>query len=55
MFGSQVPKINVRGQTKIKTSTGACLSIIIGTLTISFGLVKLEHLVTRKNPLINNF
>lgn len=53
MFGERVPEINIRGQTTIKTSVGACVTITIIALTISFGLVKLEHLVQRKNPTIN--
>ena len=53
MFGYRVPEINVRGQTKVKTSMGACVSITIAALTIAFGLVKLDHLVQFKNPVIN--
>ena len=55
MFGKKVPQINIRGQTVIKSSIGACLSIITVALTFSFGLLKLEHLVLSKNPLINTY
>lgn len=45
MFGEQVPEINVRGETKIKSSIGAWCTLTIIALTIAFGIVKLEHLV----------
>ena len=53
MFGKRVPEINIQGQSEINTSFGAFVTITIIALTISFGLVKLEHLLQRKNPVIN--
>lgn len=50
MFGAKIQTFNMRGRTKINTSCGACVSIMIFILTLIFALVKLEHLVERKNP-----
>ena len=52
MFGAAVPGINMRGKTELNTSCGAIISMLIIILTLSFGLLKLEHLMERKNPLI---
>ena len=41
------------GRTEVRTKSGAILTIIILSLTLVFGLVKLQHLLVRKNPLIN--
>ena len=49
-FGDPIPSFNLRGETEVKTSIGACLSIIVSICTLAFSLIKLEHLVTRKNP-----
>ena len=52
MFGAPVPNINVRGRVEVKTSFGACISMVIFTVTLIFALLKLEHLYQRKNPSI---
>ena len=52
-FGSCVPTFNIAGQSKVKTMEGSCASIIIFALTLFFGLIKLQQLTIRKNPLIN--
>lgn len=49
-FGESVPQFNIQGQTTIKTSMGSLASILILMLTVMFGILKLEHLVLRKNP-----
>ena len=51
-FGAPIQSFNLRGQTEIKTSTGACLSIIISVCILAFSLIKFERLVTRKNPTV---
>ena len=52
MFGAPIPNFNLRGRAEVKTSCGACISIVIFMLTFLFGVLKLQHLLTRKNPLI---
>ena len=50
MFGTEVPTFNMKGQTKVKTACGACVSILIFITTLAFALVKMDHLVKHKNP-----
>ena len=49
MFGAPVSAFNLDGRTKVKSPIGALTSIIIASLTLLFGLTKLEHLFARKN------
>ena len=53
MFGAEVPSFNIRGRHTVKTSAGACASITIIILTFLFALIKLQHLVEKKNPTIS--
>ena len=53
IFGGQVPSFNIHGQKTIQTIPGAIATIVIAILTLSFGILKFEHLVRRKNPVIN--
>ena len=53
IFGKHVPSFSLGGRTEVRTKSGAILTIIILSLTLVFGLVKLQHLLERKNPLIN--
>lgn len=45
-----MPQFNIQGETTIKTSLGSLASIAILLLTVMFGILKLEHLILRKNP-----
>ena len=53
MFGAAIPTFNLRGKKDVKTSVGACASIIIIVLTLLFALLKFEHLTHKKNPMIS--
>ena len=53
MFGSELPKFNINGKKKVTTLTGAFVSIVILAMTLMFSLLKLEHMINRKNPLIS--
>ena len=53
MFGAHFPNVNLRAQAEVKTSCGACTSMLIFTVTLLFGILKLEHLALRKNPSIS--
>ena len=55
MFGASVPKVNIRGRGEVKTVCGACVSIGILCITLLFGILKLEHLITHKNPTISTY
>ena len=50
MFGAPVPSFNIEGQRSMKTNCGAIATILMISITIMFTLVKLEHLVLKKNP-----
>ena len=52
-FASQVPSFNVAGDQSTKTWAGSLSSILVLSLTCIFGLLKLEHMAARKNPLLN--
>ena len=50
IFGESVPAFNIDGEAEIKTSMGAVSSILIFMLTFTFGLIKFQNLLNRKNP-----
>ena len=52
MFGALPPNFNIRGQKTVKTSCGACVSFLILTIVLLFALLKMQHLIERKSPLI---
>ena len=53
IFGRDIPSFNINGKNTIQTIPGVIVSILIGLLTLSFGTLKFEHLVRRKQPFIN--
>ena len=53
IFGRDIPSFNINGKNTIQTIPGVIVSILIGLLTLSFGILKFEHLVRRKQPFIN--
>ena len=40
MFGAPMPSLHIRGEPVVKTSAGACISIIVIGLTSLFALIK---------------
>ena len=52
IFSGSLPTFNIGGKDSVHTSVGALVSIIIMMLTLSFGLLKMQNLVNRKNPLL---
>ena len=52
IFKQKIPAFSLEGRTSVETTVGALCSILIIALTFAFGLLKLQHLVDRKNPLI---
>ena len=53
-FASPVPSFNLDGEYSVKTWTGALSSMLVLALTFSFAMLKLEHMVLRKNPQLNS-
>ena len=39
IFGADVPTFNIKGQAKVKTACGACISMLIFILTLLFALI----------------
>ena len=52
LFKEPVPAFSIHGKGAVKTWVGACCSSIIIVLTVAFGLLKLQHMVDRKNPVL---
>ena len=53
IFGRDIPSFNIKGKDTIQTIPGVVVSILIGLLTLAFGILKFEHLVRRRHPFIN--
>ena len=55
MFGAPMPSLHIRGDPVVKTSAGACISIIVIGLTSLFALLKLQFMLMRSSPDVNKF
>lgn len=53
MFSEQLPQFNLRGEQTKASWCGTLSSLILLTLMISYGSLKLETLLQRKNPTIS--
>ena len=53
MFGAPIPAFNLKGDQSINTNVGGCLSIIILSIVILYGIHMLHKLIIRQNPHIN--
>ena len=49
-FGTPTPNFNLNGKSKINTTLGGCLSLVIVYITFLYSLIKFQHLVERHNP-----
>ena len=52
IFGAPIPALNLRGERRVNTAVGSMVSILVFTTTLLFGLLKLQHLIEKKNPTI---
>ena len=50
LFSEPVPTFNIAGKTSVQTRLGIFCSLLIFILTFAFSLLKLQHLIERKNP-----
>ena len=55
LFERPVPSLNLKGKETIRTLTGSILSLVLRSIMVIFGLLKLNHLLSRHNPTINTF
>ena len=54
LFGLPPPSFNLKGRDYVLTCPGGLLSIQIALVTLLFALQKFQHLLERRNPLINS-
>ena len=54
-FVGRWPTFTLKGKAEVRTSVGALLSIAMMSISFLFALLKLTHLMARKNPLVNTF
>ena len=50
MFGAPLPTFNDKGKTEVHTTEGFIVSVVLLTVLMMFGAMKMEHLVKRHNP-----
>ena len=55
LFSHTLPSFNIHGDHKVRTSLGGMLSLMTIFTTILFSLLKLQHLLEKKNPSIQIF
>ena len=53
MFKVGMPGFNLGGKTSVSTICGMLVSTIIYGVTISFGVIKLDQLLSHHSPLVN--
>ncbi len=53
LFGKEVPKFNLKGQTHVNTSFGGLISVSIIGLVLAYTSFKFSQLYTRADPFIN--
>ena len=52
IFGQPLPGFTLKGRKLIRTRLGSVCTIFIALLTFAFGLLKLQHLLERRSPII---
>lgn len=52
-FSKKVPGFNIRGENRVATYIGGLATLWIFSTVLFYGLIKIIHLLTRHNPLIN--
>ena len=53
MFGAPVPAFNLKGKQRIQSHIGGCISIIIISVVLIYGINNLQKVITHQNPNIN--
>ena len=51
-FAGDIPTFNLKGETKVKTMIGCISTLAIMILVLAYALMKVIHLVERRNPQI---
>ena len=54
-FAAPVPGFNIRGQDKVATNIGVCMTLFKLFVTSVFALLKFSHLMRQHNPTVNTY
>ena len=52
IFGKPVPQFGFKGEKTVRTKAGGCLSFIVITITFLFAVLKLQHMLLKRNPTV---
>ena len=52
-FGSPIPSFSLKGQEKVNTAIGGCLTILMWIILLVYASDKALELYKRQNPIIN--
>ena len=52
IFGANLPMFHIEGETQVQTVSGGILTALLSVVFIGYALIKLTHLLDKKNPLI---
>ena len=52
-FGKDLPTFNIKGEGRVNTAFGGCISSSILMLTLAYTLLKLSDLYTKDNPVVS--
>ena len=55
LFGRPVPGFKINGHERVNTTTGGLITLLMMSILILFGLLRLQHLLTHHNPTINTY
>ena len=53
LFGAEIPKFTLGGHKSVQTLFGGLVSFCIVYVTFLFAVMKLQHMIIKKNPTIN--
>ena len=53
IFPASIPSFNVQGKSNVQTSFGACITLLVVSLTVLYALLKMQHLQQKKNPSVS--
>ena len=54
-FGQEIPSFNLKGETRVNTLYGGIINLLILSLTLAYAVLKGIQLVSRRNPMINDY
>ena len=54
-FGAPLPGFNVKGEDSVRTYCGGLVSLLIMLLAFLFATLKLQQLLSKGNPSVNNY